>query len=73
MEFVDPGDHRFIEAGRHQIDHVHRLGELAMFLGRDFARNKDAEVTDAVVQAIDDRLTSFDDLVLVIVEIENPV
>ena len=71
--FVEPRDHRLVKTGRHQIDHVHGIGKFLVLLCRHFAGDKDAEMADALVQAIDDRLAGIDDLVLVIVEIEYPV
>ena len=44
-----------------------------MLLGRHFAGDEDAEMSDALVQAIDDGLSGRDDLVLVIIEIKDPV
>src|SRR6516164_116740 len=43
-----------------------------MLFGRYSARDEDAEVTDARMQRIDDRLAVFDDLVDIVVEVENP-
>ena len=43
-----------------------------MLLGCDLARHEDAEVANALVQAVDDRLTGRDNLVLVVVEVEDP-
>ena len=71
--FVDAGNHRLVKPGRHQIDHVHGIGKFLVLLRRHFAGDEDAEVPNALMQAIDDRLAGVDDLVLVIVEIENPV
>ena len=48
------------------------LGELAVLLRRHLAGDEDAEMADALMQAIDDRLAGGDDLVLVIVEVEDP-
>ena len=70
---VQTRDYRLVETGGHQIDHVHGIGELAMLLCRHFAGHENAEVPNALMQAIDDRLAVCDDLVLVIVQIENPV
>ena len=44
-----------------------------MLLCRHLPGDKDAEMTDAVMQAIDDCLAGLDDFVIVIVEIEYPV
>ena len=69
---VDLVDHRLVEAGRHQVDHVHAGGEFGMFLGRHLARDEDAEMADRLVQGVDDGLAVGDDLVLVVVEIGDP-
>src|SRR5262249_1929870 len=69
---VNTSYHCFIKAGRHQVDHVHGIGKLAMLLCRHLAGYENAKVPDALVQAIDDRLAGRDDLVLVVVEVENP-
>jgi hypothetical protein len=71
--FVDTRDHRLVKTGRHQINHVHRVGEFLVLLRRHLSGDEDAEMPDALMQAIDDGLAGFDDLVLVIVEIENPM
>ena len=71
--FVDTRDHRLVKPGRHQIDHVHRIGKFLVLLRRHLSRDEDAEMPNALMQAIDDRLAGFDDLVLVIIEVENPV
>ena len=47
---VDLGDHRLVEAGRQQVDHVHAAGELAVLLGRHLAGDEDAEMADRLVQ-----------------------
>src|SRR6516225_6186166 len=70
---VDTCNYRLVKTRRHQIDHVHSKRELAMLLGRDLPRDKDAEMANTLMQAIDDRLTCRNDLVLVIVKIEDPV
>ncbi len=70
---IEAADDRLIQAGRGQVDQVHRLRELAMLLGGDLAGDEDAEMPDALVQAVDDRLAGGDDLPLMLVEIENPV
>ena len=69
---VDLVDHRLVEAGRHQVDHLHAGGELGMFLGRHLARDEDAEMADRLVQRVDDGLAVGDDLVLVAVEVGDP-
>src|SRR4029434_10385113 len=35
--FIQVGDDGFVETGRHQVDQVHRLRELAVLLGSDLA------------------------------------
>ncbi len=40
---------------------------------RDLARNKDAEMANAFVHRIDDRLAIGDDFIHVVVQIEQPV
>src|SRR6201989_60638 len=54
--FVDTRDHRLVKPGRHQIDHVHRIGKFLVLLRRHLSRDEDAEVPNALMQAIDDRL-----------------
>ena len=71
--FVDTRDHRLVKPGRHQIDHVHGIGKFLVLLRRHLSGDEDAEMPNALMQAIDDRLAGLDDLVLVIVEVENPV
>ena len=72
VSLVDLGDHRLVEAGRHQVDHVHARGELGVLLGRHLAGHEDAEVADRLVQRVDDGLAVRDDLVLVLVEVGDP-
>src|SRR5215471_3921845 len=43
-----------------------------MLLGRDLAGDEDAEMANALVQAVDNGLAGGDDLVLMVVEVENP-
>ena len=43
---ADVGDDGLIEAGRRRLDHLHAGDELAVLLGRDLARDEDAEVPD---------------------------
>ena len=44
-----------------------------MLLCRHLAGDEDAEMANALVQTIDNRLAGCDDLVLVVVEVEDPV
>ena len=67
------GNHRLVKTGRHQIDHIHRLRELAVLLCRHLAGHEDAQMANALVKAIDDRLAGLDDLILVVIEVEDPV
>ena len=70
MFVIDLGDDRLVEAGRQHVDHLHARDELAVLLGGDLAGHEDAEVPDAVVHRIDDRLAVRDDLALMVVEVE---
>ena len=70
--FVDAGDDGLVKTRRHDVDQIHRLREFAVFLCRHLAGNEDAEMADALMQAIDDGLPGRDDLVLVVVKIEDP-
>ena len=71
--FVHSRDDGLVKTRRHQINHVHGQRELTMLLCCHLAGDKDAKMADALVKAIDDRLPGFDELVLVIVKIEDPV
>ena len=70
---ADVADDGLVEAGRRRLDHLHARDELAVFLGRDLARDEDAKVPDRLVQRVNDRLTVGDDLADVVIEVENPV
>ena len=63
---------RLIEAGRQHVDQVDVVGELAVLLAGDPARNKDAEVADLLVHRIDDGLAVRADVVDAVVEVEDP-
>ena len=65
-------EHRLVEAGRQHVDQIDIAGELAVLLARDAAGDEDAEMTDGLVDRVDDRLAVGADLVDVVVEIENP-
>src|SRR5208282_499870 len=65
--------HRLIKPGWQQVDHVHEADKLLVLLRGHLAGDEDAEMPDALVQRIDDRLTVYSYFVLVIVKIEDPV
>ena len=66
-------DHRLIEAGRQQVDHVHEVDEFLVLFRGHLAGDEDAEMPNALVQRVDDRLAVRDHVVVVLVKIENPV
>ena len=66
-------EYRLIKPRRQRIDQVDIVGELAVLLFRHASGDKDAEVTDLVVDRVHDGLTVGADVVDVLVEIENPV
>ena len=49
-------EHRLVETGRQRIDQVDVAGEFAVLLLGDTARDENAEMTDGLVDRIDDRL-----------------
>ena len=59
---ADVADDGLVKAGRGRLDHLHAGDEFAMLLRRHLARDEDAEVADAVMQRVDDRLPVGDDL-----------
>src|SRR5580704_9039520 len=63
----------FIETGRQDVDQIDVAGKFRMFLFGDAAGNEDAEMTDAFVNRIDNRLPVGPDFIDVGVEIEDPV
>ena len=63
---------RFVKAGRQRIDQVDVAGELTMLFSRHAGRDKDAQVTDLLVNGVDDGLTVSAHLLDVLIEIENP-
>ena len=65
-------EHRLVEAGRQRVDQVDIARELAVLLFCHAAGDEDAEVTDGLVDRVDDRLAVGADLVDVLIEIENP-
>ena len=64
---------RLVEAGRQDVDQVDVRGELVVLLPRDAAGDEDAEVADLVVDGVDDGLAPGADVVLAVVEVEDPV
>ena len=54
---------RFIKTGRQHVDQVDVAGELGMLLLGDAAGNEDAEMADAFMHGVDDRLPVRPDLV----------
>ena len=70
---ADVADDGLVKARRGRLDHLHARDELAVLLRRDLAGDEDAEMPDAVMQRIDDRLPVGDDLAHVVVEVEDPV
>ena len=71
--FVSLDQNHLVKTGRHDVDQIHVERELLMLLVRDFAGDKDAEMADALVQRINDRLPIRDQIVDVIVKIEDPI
>ena len=69
----DLDDRRFIKPRRHRFDHLHARDELTMLLQRDIAGDKDAEMSDRVVQRVNDGLAVGDNFIDVVVEVEYPV
>ena len=53
---TDVGDHRLIKARWCQVDQVHRAGEFLVLARRHLGGDKDAEVADALMHRIDNRL-----------------
>ena len=60
-----------VEAGRHQVDHLHAGGELGVLATRDLAGHEDAEMADRLMQRVSDGLAVGHELVLVAVEIRD--
>jgi hypothetical protein len=56
-----------------KVDHVNELDEFLVLLARDLAGNKNAQMPDTLVYRVDNGLTVGDHLILVIVEVEDPV
>ncbi len=65
--------HRLVKTWRQRIDQVDIVGELAVLLLGYGAGDEDTEVTDLVVDGVDDGLPVGADLIDVVVEIEDPV
>src|SRR5262249_47442306 len=65
-------EHRLVETGRQRVDQVDVTGKLAVLFFCNAAGNEDAEMADALVDRIDDRLPVGADFVDVLVQIENP-
>jgi hypothetical protein len=70
---ADVADDGLVKARRRRLDHFHAGDELPVLLRRDLARDEDAEVPDAVMQRVNDRLPVGDDLAHIVIEVENPV
>src|SRR3954466_15345160 len=69
---ADISNDRLIEAGWCQVDHVHRAGEFLVLAGRHLTGNENAQVADALMQAVDDRLTVSDDLLVILIQVGDP-
>ena len=65
-------DDRFVKPRREHVDHVDIVGELAVLFVGDLARDKDTQVTDAFVHAVDNGLAMRLDLLVVFVQIDDP-
>ena len=61
-----------VNTRRQYIDHVDVAGELAVFFARNRARNKYAQVTNALVHRINDGLAMRQDLTVTLIEIGDP-
>jgi hypothetical protein len=64
---ADLRDNRLVQSRRQHANHLHAAGELVMLLGRDLARDEDAEMPDRLVQRVDDGLAIRDDFLLVVI------
>src|SRR5215469_14317058 len=65
--------HRLIKTGWQRVDQVDIAGELAVLLSGHGSGDKDAEVTNLVVDRVDDGLPVGADLVDIVVEVEDPI
>src|SRR4029434_1415928 len=63
---------RLVEARRQQVDKVDVVREFAVLLSSDVSGNEDPQVTYALVESVDDRLSMRADVVDVVVTVENP-
>ncbi len=70
--FILGQEYRFIQAGRHDVYHVHRFGELAVLFVGHRGRYEDAQVTYALVRRIDDGLAAGHLCRIVLVQVQHP-
>src|SRR5207342_2234005 len=65
--------HRLIKTRWQRVDQVDIAGEFPVLLSGHGSGDKDAEVTDLVVDRVDDGLPVGADLVDIFIEVEDPI
>ena len=65
-------NHRFVDSSGQDINHVDIAGEFAMFFTSNRARHKDAKVTDAFMDRINNGLTMGQNFAVALIKICNP-
>jgi hypothetical protein len=63
---------RFIEPPRERIDQIDVARELIVLFARDLPGDENSQMTDALMDRIDDRLAARADFIATLVEIKNP-
>ena len=64
--------HRLVQAGRQHVDQVDVGGELLVLLLGHAAGDEDAEMADAVVDGVDDGLAAGAEVVVLLVQVDDP-
>src|SRR6185437_2393766 len=62
----------FVKSRRKRVDQIHRLGELLVLFRRDLGRDEDSQMSNALMERVDDGLPVGAQLVVAAVEIEYP-
>nr|GEU28058.1 hypothetical protein [Tanacetum cinerariifolium] len=65
-------EHRFVQAGRHDVDHVHGGREFLVLLVGHRGGNEDAQVTDTLVHRVNDGLAAGHQRFVVFVQVQHP-
>src|SRR5262249_6694858 len=65
--------HRLIKTWWQRVDQVDIAGELAVLLSGHGSSDKDAEVTDLVMDRVDDGLSIRANVVDIVIEVEDPI